>query len=70
MEEKSIALYHRVMKRENFETAAKNLFDLLVSTQKKFPNKPRALYVDINGHRNTAGSFDNDMFELQKESCK
>jgi len=67
MEEKLIALYHRVMKRENFETAAKDLFDLLISTQKKFPNKPRVLYVDIDGHRNAEGGFDEDMLELQKE---
>jgi len=67
MEEKLITLYHRVMKRENFETAAKDLFDLLIAAQKKFPNKPRVLYVSIDGHRNAAGGFDEDMLELQKE---
>jgi|GEM_PF-470096 len=67
MEEKLIALYHRVMKHENFETAAKDLLDLLISTQKGFPNKSRALYVYIDGHRNATGGFDRDMLELQKE---
>ena len=67
MEDSRVALYHRIMKRESFETAAKDLFDLLISAQKKSPNKPRILYVDIDGHRNTAGDFDEDMLELQKE---
>ncbi|MCL2588626.1 MAG: DUF5677 domain-containing protein [Oscillospiraceae bacterium] len=67
MEEKCIALYHRIMRRENFEVAAKDLFYLLISAQTKNPNQPRILYVDIDGHRNTAGGFDSDMLELQKE---
>ena len=67
MEEKQIALYHRIMRRENFEAAAKDLFQLLVSAQKKAPNQPRVLYVDIDGHRNAEDGFDRDMFELQKE---
>lgn len=64
MAEKAIALYHRIMKRENFETAAQDLFQLLVNAQKREPNKPRILYVDIDGHRNGAGGFDRDMLEL------
>ena len=62
-----IALYHRVMRRENFEKAAKDLFDLLKGAQIQSPNCPRALFVDIDGHRNDQGGFDNDMYELQKE---
>lgn len=67
MENKGIALYHRVMPRENFEKAAKDLFHLIQSAQIKFPNSSRLLYVDIDGHRNEAGGFDEDMLELQKE---
>lgn len=67
MKEKQVALYHRVMRRENFEKAAKDLVDLLVLAQKKSPGKPRTLYVDIDGHRNAKGGFDQDMLELQKE---
>ena len=65
----NIALYHRVMRRENFEKAAQDLFKLLVDAQKKVPNKPRTLYLDIDGHRNAEGGFDEDMLELQKEFC-
>lgn len=55
------------MRRENFETAAKDLFNLLKSAQIKFPNTSRILYVDIDDHRNKAGGFDSDMLELQKD---
>jgi len=67
MDENRIALYHRIMRRENFEVAANDLFKLLVSTQKRFPNKSRVLYVDIDGHLNESGGFDDDMLELQVE---
>lgn len=63
----TIALYHRVMRRENFEKAAKDLFDLLKSAQLKFPNMNRVLYVDIDGHKYPAGGYDHDMYELQKD---
>lgn len=65
--EKAVAIYHRIMRRENFETAAKDIFHLLVETQKKEPDRPRSLYLNIDGHRNEAGGFDKDMMELQKE---
>lgn len=63
------AIYHRVMRRENFEKAAKDLFELLQATQQKSPNAPRMLYLDIDGHRNDEGGFDKDMLELQQEFC-
>ena len=62
-----IALYHRIMRRENFEKVAKDLFALLKSAQVKFPNKDRVLYIDIDGHKNSKGGYDQDMFELQKD---
>lgn len=67
MDKDNIAIYHRIMKRENFEVAAKDLFRLLKEAQRNEPDKARILYVDIDGHRNEAGGFDQDMFELQKE---
>lgn len=65
--EDSIILYHRVMRRENFEKAAKDLFDLLRIAQVKSPNINRILYVDIDDHKNSKGGFDHDMFELQQD---
>lgn len=67
MDEELLALHYRVRRRENFETAAQGLFELLSSAQKSSPNRPRVLYLDIDGHRNKAGGFDADMLELQRE---
>lgn len=67
MGEKGIAIYHRVMRRENFEKAAKDLVALVYTAEQKNPGKPRILYLDIDGHRNDQGGFDADMLELQKE---
>lgn len=50
-----IAIYHRVYRRENFEVAAKDLLELVYATQEKAPDEPRALYLDIIGHRNKEG---------------
>ena len=55
------------MRRENFEKAATDIFNLLKSAQNKSPNVARILYVDIDGHKNDQGGYDNDMFELQKD---
>lgn len=62
-------IYHRVMKRENFEKAANDIYDLFVEAQKKYPDSPRVLYLDIDSHRNSENGFDKDMMELQKDFC-
>lgn len=43
------------------------MFKLLIAAQRKTPNADRALYVDIDDHKNSHGGFDRDMLELQKE---
>lgn len=63
----SIAIYHRVMRREGFEETARILLHLVRDARDKAPDKPRVLYLDIDGHRNEAGGFDGEMFELQQE---
>ena len=67
MDQAGVALYHRVMRWENFEKAAKDLVSLVYAAEKKEPGKPRILYLDIDGHRNAQNGFDVDMLELQKE---
>lgn len=69
MAEKAIAIYHRVLPRENFQKAANDLLALVHDAQARAPGKPRVLYLDIDGHRNQEGGFDGDMLELQKEFC-
>lgn len=67
MSKEKVAIYHKIMRRENFEVAAKDIIRLLRNTQESAPGKPRVLYVDIDGHRNKDGEFDQDMLELQNE---
>jgi hypothetical protein len=61
---KGIALYHEMRADEDFETTTDILFQLVRDAAKKFPGKPRYFYLDIEGHRNDAGGYDNDAFEL------
>lgn len=63
---KVVALYHCVYAHERFEVAAKAIWELIVEAQKSFPGKPRHLYLDIEGHKNKKGGFDDDMWELQR----
>ena len=64
---KKVAIYHVVLEDENFVIAAKMLYNLVYMAQQENPNQPRALYLDIDGHRNEQGGFDHDMLELQKD---
>src|SRR5262245_3143038 len=59
------AIYHRVYAQEGFAEAAQTLFKLVQEAQRQQPNKKRLLYLDIEGHRNKQGGFDDDMLELQ-----
>jgi hypothetical protein len=63
--ERCVALYHRVYRHEGFEESAQSLFNLVKKAQQDFPGKRRSLFLDIDGHRNSKGGFDHDMFELQ-----
>lgn len=61
-----ILLYHLVFEDEGFSESASHIHQLLKSSQDNHPNQPRLLFLDIDGHRNKEGSFDHDMFELQR----
>lgn len=62
----AVALYHSVYENEGFNESAEALFKLVKHTIQQFKDKNRVLYLDIEGHRNKAGGFDHDMFELQQ----
>lgn len=66
LKNKGIALYHVVFKNEKFEDAAQMILDIIRKAQKNHPNINRSLFLDIEGHKNIMGGFDNDMFELQQ----
>lgn len=63
----SVALYHVVEPGDTFEHAAGSLFGLLIEAQKQFPDWPRVLYLDVNGHEGHAAGFTPAMYELQQE---
>jgi hypothetical protein len=66
LHDKKIAIYHLVFEDESFEVAAQTIAELIVKAQEAEPNQKRCLYLDIEGHRNELGGFDEDMFELQR----
>jgi hypothetical protein len=61
----AVALYHRVYENEGFEEAARGLWGILRLAVEQYPGRARLLYLDIDGHQNSAGGFDHDMYELQ-----
>lgn len=63
----TVIIYHIVYEHEKFEDAASTIFGLVSNSQKSSPGCKRTLYLDIEGHRNQEGEFDNDMFELQSK---
>lgn len=63
----SVSLYHIVDAEDSFEEAAGTLFNLLKDAQERFPDWPRIMYLDIVGHMNQHGQFEEDFVELQQE---
>ena len=63
---RAVALYHNVYSHEGFEEAAQAIFAMVRDAQSRCPNERRALFLDIEGHRNEKGGFDSEMLELQE----
>ena len=65
-DDRDVALYHVVYAHETFNASAEAIFALVRNAEEKRPGKSRRLFVDIEGHRNECGTFDDDMLELQQ----
>lgn len=63
----TVAVYHVVAEEDTFEEAAQALVTLLKEAQERFPDWPRVLYLDIYGHLDEQGRFEDDFVELQQE---
>lgn len=63
---KAFAIYHVIRPADDFDQAAHALLECVQKAQEIAPGAPRALYLDIEGHRNAEGGFDHDMYELQR----
>lgn len=64
---KGIALYHDMRVEEDFTKCATRLFSILKQAAATNPGAPRYLFLDVQGHRNAAGGFDADAFEIIQE---
>ena len=62
----AVALYHVMHDREDFGETAQALLKVVRYAITEFPGRRRLLYLDIEGHRNPAGGFDRDAYEIQK----
>jgi hypothetical protein len=62
-----IAIAHRVLAHEDFDHTVQILLKLLSKAQREFPGAKRSLFLEIDGHRNSNGGFDDDMLELQSK---
>jgi hypothetical protein len=62
-----LAIAHRVLAHEDFDRSAQILLQLLNDAQRKFPGAKRSLFLEIDGHRNSNGGFDDDMLDLQSK---
>ena len=65
--DKFVAIYHVVLEGEGLEESAQILFQMLHEAQEMQPDRPRKLFLDIDGHRNAHGEFDGEMLQLQQE---
>ena len=63
----TVSIYHVVDAGDDFERAAQDVFARLRECQDRFPDWPRVLYLDINGHLDQHGRFEPDFVELQQE---
>jgi hypothetical protein len=65
--EDTVHILHIVRPEHDFTQATQNVFALIRDAQKQYPNQPRVLYVEIEGHTGTSSGFDPDFFEFQQE---
>ncbi|GAA2482550.1 HNH endonuclease signature motif containing protein [Streptomyces gobitricini] len=65
--QKGVAIYHDMKIYENFERSARRIFECLKAAERNSPGAPRFLFIDVQGHRNEAGGYDHDAFELINE---
>lgn len=60
-----IALYHVMFTDEGFDRTAEMLFTIVREAARAYPGRPRALFLDIEGHRpSPQAGYDHDAFEI------
>jgi len=63
----TVGIYHIIQPEDTFDQAAQAVFSLVKQAQTEFPDWPRTLYIDILGHLDEHGRFDEAFVEFQQE---
>jgi hypothetical protein len=63
----TVSIYHVVAPEDDFDAAAQGIFERLREAQQRYPDWPRVLYLDVDGHLDALGRFEPDFVELQQE---
>ncbi len=63
----TVSILHVVGAEESFEEAARAVFGLIRESQSRYPDWPRTLYLEIEGHSGPNMGFDDDFLEFQQE---
>ncbi|SNY80370.1 hypothetical protein SAMN04244553_1932 [Nocardia amikacinitolerans] len=63
---RAAVIYHDMAVYENFERCVRRIFEVIHNVQRAHPGKPRHLFLDVQGHRNDAGGYDHDAYELMR----
>ncbi|MGI5504567.1 hypothetical protein [Lentzea sp. CA-135723] len=67
--DRAVSLYHLTTIEEDFSRSAQRLLEIAQFAQRESPGARRLLHIDIDGHRNSAGGFDRDAYELISTSA-
>ncbi|MBB5476777.1 hypothetical protein HNR20_001282 [Micromonospora parathelypteridis] len=65
--QKGIAIYYDMRVEDNFERCAQRLVETVAFAARTEPRRKRYLYLDVQGHKNDAGGYDRDAYEIMKE---
>jgi len=63
----TVSIRYVVHAGESFDEAAQAVFGLIREAQSAYPNWPRILFLDIEGHEGPTMGFDQDFLEFQQE---
>ena len=63
----TVSIYHVIRAEDTFAQAAGSVFSMVKEAQTRFPDWPRVLYLDIDGHTDPRHGFDHDFIEFQQE---
>ncbi len=63
----TVSIYLVVGAKQSFDQAAHSVFAAIREAQTRHPDWPRVLYLDIAGHGDGRGGFEEDFVEFQQE---